>query len=34
MKDFWINLLFGDKKRSLIILSAIVCDYLMFNLMF
>lgn len=32
-KDFWLNFLFGDRKRSLLILSAVVCDYLMFNLM-
>ena len=34
MKEFIMNLLFGDTKRSLLILSAVVCDYLMFNAMF
>lgn len=34
MKDFMMYFLFGDRKRSLLILSAIVCDYLMFNLIF
>lgn len=34
MKDFIMYFLFGDKKRSMLLLSAIVCDYIMFNLMF
>lgn len=34
MKEFMLWLLFGDRKRSMLILSAIVSDYLMFNLMF
>lgn len=33
MKDFMMYFLFGDRKRSMLILSAIVSDYLMFNLM-
>lgn len=32
-KDFIMWFLFGDTKRSLMLLSAVVCDYLMFNLM-
>lgn len=33
-KDFFMYLLFGDYKRSMLILSAIMSDYLMYNLMF
>lgn len=34
MKEFMTYFLFGDTKRSLMLLSAIVCDCLMFNVMF
>lgn len=34
MKEFMLCFLFGDRKRSMLILSAIVSDYLIFNLMF
>ena len=34
MKEFMTYLLFGDTKRSLMLLSAVVCDLLMFNLIF
>lgn len=34
MKEYLMYFLFGDRKRSMLILSAIVSDYLMFNLMF
>lgn len=34
MQEFLKFVLFGDKKRSMLILSALLCDYLMFNLMF
>lgn len=33
MKEYLMYFLFGDYKRSMLILSAIVSDYLMFNLM-
>lgn len=33
MKEDLMYSLFGDYKRSMLILSAIVSDYLMFNLM-
>lgn len=34
MKEFMLWLLFGDRKRTMLIALAVVCDYLMFNLMF
>ena len=34
MKDFIMYFLFGDKKRSMLFICAIVCDYIMFNLVF
>lgn len=34
MKDYILWLLFGDKRRSLLFLTAILTDYLMFNLIF
>ena len=33
-KDFIMWFIFGDTKRSLMLLSAVVCDNLMFSLMF
>lgn len=33
MKEDLMYFLFGDRKRSMLILSAVVSDYLMFNLM-
>lgn len=33
-KDFIMWFIFGDTKRSLMLLSAVVCVYLMFNLIF
>ena len=34
MKEFMLWLLFSDRKRTMLIALAVVCDYLMFNLIF
>lgn len=34
MKEYILWLLFGDKRRSLLFLNAILADYFIFNLTF